>query len=233
MSEAAKKVTKVIRVNTEIYEPVAKKGSEHEGKEKGRLLISVDSIEEGQNYKQEKIFFPVESLWINPVRGDGVFSCRVICNAKKADKSFSWFIDECLKNDGYTYNITPTHLVSVDRYRSVIRFGAQSSEYFFAQDEEYNSSEIYPTKAEALGKFIERISTGKIAGLDSCNLSLVSDGLMKEIGFTEVPDIFGEAPSMWQGRVSDMVYSLNSGGHYVRNENMKSFTDLLEKELGD
>jgi len=220
----------------------------------GEMVITYS--ETGSYGNRKVITFPVVSVWVDTVNAREQNTCKVYGAVPKRAATLDDLgrleFARRVRAAGaiQCYSASPAQSLTVDPFETVIRYGADA-EHYLANDGASHSSyqPIYDTKAIAITAILTALSgysTAKIAGLDLINLNAVSDKVLEELGFLQVPDVLRRGVPMWTGD-ADKALSMGSSSYVTRRWNanrsdtdierssqseiIESFLNLLESEL--
>lgn len=185
-------------------------------------FIHVFTNSQGKRFYQRPAWFPLVSVWADETKGPFVCKAvgRVIQNPKTDETKNALHVAKCMSLFG------PMNYYSEGRQRMSILTDINAlsvtvtveSDSYKCYAEGNNWGRTVPifdnasAAMQALMTVIEEGTGNTVAGKELVDYTGVAEEILLEVGFVEVKDKMGKAPSMWQGSPNKLV--LNSDEDY-------------------
>lgn len=173
-----------------------------------------------------EVRLPVISLWVDPDNNTAIKAHLQAPNRPQWNKmARHLFWRDLRKVEVPYYN----RLSFTADTGGIIRYGARDIRSYSGS---YGIT-YHDSKGVLLRSIFDFMGTRlMIGGISLIDVGKIDDSVLTEMGFTEIPDVMGRLPSMWEGNIRDL-FSSGRARYQSENQqkNMESFIDMVSRLL--
>lgn len=182
-------------------------------------------------------WFPLTSLWVDEY-AKAPFICKavgkVIQEPQLEETKAALHIAKCVSLFGQIeYNMDRQRMciISDINATSITVTAASDSYKTYPEGRTYSRTvPIFDNAAAAMKALLTIVEEGTgntVAGKELVDFSAVSEEILKEVGFVEVKDRMGKAPSMWAGSPNKLI--LDSDDDYYESQRRSGYKSYVRR----
>ncbi len=181
------------------------------------------------NLDTKKLGIRILSCWVNRHTGNAI---KVHMQANIARPSHAKFIDLIISSG----KLEGREGIFTAERNGIVRFGFEPSanygDCYTGYTDTFDVYNVYDSKAIAITAILNDLGRRlQVGGVQLINLDLVSDSVLEEVGFEQVPDLLRHSVSMWSGNPKDVVRAGGRNSWDQEKKNCESFLALLQQSL--